>query len=126
MDNGDQASDDDNDDPFAHDSDGVDVPAHIHTVNHIREILALPPIEPEADGPVSHLKTPIFLFLGHGSLDEKVSVNLGRRMASILSDGFGMDVTWKAYADLGHWYQIPGEIDNAVQFLQEKAGFLVQ
>lgn len=127
MDNGGQGQsddgDEDEDDPFAHDSDGDDIPAHIQAVNHVREVLELPPIEADADELVSHLKTPVFL--GHGSLDEKVSVNLGRRMAAILSDGFGMDVTWKAYENLGHWYEVPTEIDDAIQFLQEKAGFPV-
>ncbi|EAW19605.1 alpha/beta hydrolase [Aspergillus fischeri NRRL 181] len=121
------AEDDDDDDPFAHDTD-VDVPAHSQAVNHVREILGTPPIQTDADDSenalcVSYLKTPVFL--GHGAADPKVSVDLGRRMASILSDGFGMDVTWKAYEEFGHWYKVPDEIDDVVLFLKEKAGFSV-
>lgn len=66
------------------------------------------------------LQTPVFL--GHGSADPKVSVCLGQRMASALSDEFGMDVTWKAYQDFGHWYKVPDEIDDAVEFLRTKVG----
>lgn len=116
------------DDPFAHDTDGDDVSAHIQAVNHIRDILGMPPFQSEADDSknvlcVSYLKTPVFL--GHGSADPKVSVDLGRRIASILSDGFGMDVTWKAYEEFGHCYKVPDEIDDVLRFLKEKAGFPV-
>lgn len=43
-------------------------------------------------------------------------------MASILSDGFGMDVTWRAYEGFGHWYKVPDEIDDVVRFLKESVG----
>lgn len=114
--------------PFAHDTGGDDVPADIQAVNHIRDTLNLPPYQLDPDdsknaGSISYLKTPVFL--GHGSADPKVSVDLGRRMASILTDGFGMDVTWKAYEEFGHWYKVPDEIDDAVRFLKEKAGVYV-
>lgn len=133
IDEGDQGAagaeaEEDDDDPFAHDTDCDDVPAHIQAVNHIRDILGMPSFQSEADGSenalgVPYLKTPVFV--GHGSADPKVSVDLGRRMASILSDGFGMDVTWKAYEEFGHWYKVPDEIDDVLRFLKEKAGFPV-
>lgn len=133
IDEGDQGesesgAEEDDDDPFAHDTDGDDVPAHIQAVNHIRDILGMPPFQSDADDSenalrVSYLGTPIFL--GHGSADSKVSVELGRRMASILSDGFGMDVTWKVYEEFGHWYKVHDEIDDAVRFLKKKVGFPV-
>lgn len=49
-------SEDDDDDPFSHnDEDEDDVPAHIKALNHIRDILDLPPLQ--SPGPaVSHLK----------------------------------------------------------------------
>ncbi|KAF4183479.1 hypothetical protein CNMCM8927_004938 [Aspergillus lentulus] len=119
-------AEEDDEDPFDHETDGDDSPAHIQAVNHIRDILAMPPIQSNVDDSanalrVCYLKTPVFL--GHGSDDRQVSVDLGRRMASILSDGFGMDVTWKAYEEFGHWYKVPDEIDDVVWFLREKAGF---
>ncbi|KAK7948861.1 uncharacterized protein PG986_009747 [Apiospora aurea] len=45
--------------------------------------------------------TPVFL--GHGILDDKVNVVLGRMAREILSQ-LGLQVTWKEYGDLGHWY----------------------
>ena len=116
-----EAEEDDDDDPFSHDDeDEDDVPAHIKALNHVRDILDLPPLQSPPDPMVSYSETPVFL--GHGAADPKVSVDLGRRMASILSDGFGMDVTWKAYEDFGHWYKVPDEIDDVVRFLKEKVG----
>ena len=116
-----EAEEDDDDDPFSHDDeDEDDVPAHIKALNHVRGILDLPPLQSPPDPMVSYSETPVFL--GHGAADPKVSVDLGRRMASILSDGFGMDVTWKAYEDFGHWYKVPDEIDDVVRFLKEKVG----
>lgn len=116
----------DGDDPFAHEVDVDDIPAHIQAVNHIRDILGMPPFQsdPDISGdaiPISYLKTPVFL--GHGMADPKVSVDLGRRMTSVLSGGFRIDVTWKVYEEFGHWYKVPDEIDDVVQFLKEKAGF---
>lgn len=85
----------DDEDPFAHDTDGSDVTTHIKAVNHIRDILKLPPFQSVNDDLENalhvYLKTPAFL--DHGYADPKVSVDLGRWMASILSDGFdGCDV----------------------------------
>ncbi|KAI9372285.1 Alpha/Beta hydrolase protein [Aspergillus egyptiacus] len=123
----------DDDDPFSHDtdSDGDDAPPHVQAVDHIREILDLPPLVsdsvgnvPENGAHLAHLKTPVFL--GHGAADPKVSVDLGRRMADVLSDGFGMDVMWKEYKEFGHWYKVPDEIDDVVRFLSEKVGVPVE
>lgn len=89
-------AEEDDDDPFALDTDDDDVPAHTEQSSHIRDILGMPPFQSDADDSedalrASYLRTPVFL--GHGSADPKVLVNLGQQMASILSDGFGMDVT---------------------------------
>ncbi|KAB8262152.1 Alpha/Beta hydrolase protein [Aspergillus pseudonomiae] len=106
------------DDPFSHDdSDGENVPGHIQTINHIRDILGLPSLQQPS---LSNLHAPVFL--GHGAADPKVSVDLGRHMASTLSEAFGMDVTWKVYEEFGHWYKVPDEIDDVVCFLKEKVG----
>ncbi|KAK8106945.1 alpha/beta-hydrolase [Apiospora kogelbergensis] len=45
--------------------------------------------------------TPVFL--GHGVLDDKVSVELGRMARDTLTK-LGLHVTWKEYEGLGHWY----------------------
>ncbi|CRG91735.1 hypothetical protein PISL3812_08787 [Talaromyces islandicus] len=101
-------------------------------INHIRDILDLAPIstsvseeDSTANQNASHtakdgihsLQTPIFL--GHGALDPKVSVHLGEKMTRLLANHMQMDVTWKAYEDLGHWYRVPDEIDDIIRFLQE-------
>ncbi|KAK1147707.1 hypothetical protein N8T08_001052 [Aspergillus melleus] len=129
---------DDDDDPFFHDEDedeDEDVPASVQALNLVRDVLDLSPLQHEAQigfegvvrnegsesrsTPKPQLQTPVFL--GHGSADPKVSASLGQRMASVLATGFGMDVTWKAYGDFGHWYKVPDEID-VVNFLKEKVG----
>ncbi|KAH8434994.1 alpha/beta hydrolase [Aspergillus melleus] len=120
--------DDDDDDPFFHDDEEKDIPASIQALNLVRDVLDLPPLQgvvrnevsESRSPPTPNLQTPVFL--GHGSADPKVSVQLGQRMASVLSEGFGMDVTWKAYKDFGHWYKVPDEIDDVVHFLKEKVG----
>ncbi|KAK8086259.1 hypothetical protein PG994_001233 [Apiospora phragmitis] len=45
--------------------------------------------------------TPVFL--GHGVLDDKVGVVLGRMTRNTLTK-LGLQVTWGEYEDLGHWY----------------------
>lgn len=81
--------DDDDDDPFSRDDvNREDAPGNIQAINQVRDVLVLPPFEQPA---LFYLNTPVFL--GHGTADPKMPVTLGRRMASILSDGFRMDVT---------------------------------
>ncbi|KAK8037130.1 alpha/beta-hydrolase [Apiospora marii] len=45
--------------------------------------------------------TPVFL--GHGVLDDKVDVVLGRQARDALTE-LRLQVTWKEYEGLGHWY----------------------
>ncbi|KAE8312515.1 Alpha/Beta hydrolase protein [Aspergillus transmontanensis] len=118
LESGEGKSGTDDDDPFSqNDDDSEDIPGNVQAINHVRDILNLPALQ---NSSLTYLDTPVFL--GHGSADPKVSVELGQRMASILSDGFGMDVTWKAYEEFGHWYKVPDEIDDVVSFLKEKLG----
>ncbi|KAL3479585.1 hypothetical protein BJX99DRAFT_255312 [Aspergillus californicus] len=79
-----------------------EVPLRIKGLNYVRDILKLDPLQANSevsDEKVSNLVTPVFL--GHGRDGERVSIELGRQMASLLSTGFGMDVTWKEY-EKGH------------------------
>jgi predicted esterase len=55
------------------------------------------------------------VFIGHGQADEKINVSLGEGIVSTLRL-LGMNVTWRQY-DHGHWYKIPDEIDDIVQFI---------
>jgi predicted esterase len=43
------------------------------------------------------------VFLGHGTEDRKVEIDLGRSAAGCL-EAMDIDVAWKEYPDLGHWY----------------------
>ncbi|KAH7305291.1 Alpha/Beta hydrolase protein [Stachybotrys elegans] len=43
------------------------------------------------------------LFFGHGVLDDRVSVILGRDASKLLSK-VGLSVFWNEYEELGHWY----------------------
>lgn len=121
-------------DPFGEDSDDSDpvtsteeVSRTISAINHLRDILDLPPLlnaggEDKITTPadVSHLRTPVFL--GHGAADPKVSVRLGEEMVRLLAGPLDMDVTWKRYEGFGHWYKVPDEIDDLVDFLHTKVG----
>lgn len=88
----------------------------VDIINHVRDILDLASISSTEYLPT--LQTPVFL--GHGSADPKVSVHLGEKMAQLLSNKLKMNVTWKAYEGFGHWYKVPDEIDDVLDFLKEK------
>lgn len=85
-------------------------------INHVRDILDMEPVSITESS--STLQIPIFL--GHGSADPKVSVHLGEIMVKLLSERLKMDVTWKAYEGFGHWYKVPDEIDDVLDFLRQK------
>ncbi|KAI5460387.1 Phospholipase/carboxylesterase [Mariannaea sp. PMI_226] len=64
-----------------------------------------------------YLETPIFL--GHGTDDAYVDVDLGREAMEILSDA-GFNASWKEYTGAeqeGHWLKVPEEIDDIKEFL---------
>ncbi|KAI4156203.1 MAG: hypothetical protein LQ340_000456 [Diploschistes diacapsis] len=66
-------------------------------------------------------KTPVFL--GHGTLDNKVNIRHGELGRDVLRE-LGLQVQWRTYED-GHWYTEPEEIDDIVAFLQENTGIHV-
>ena len=55
-------------------------------------------------------------FFGHGQADEEISVDLASSAAKVLED-IGLNVTMKAYADLGHEWRIGDEMDDVTSFL---------
>lgn len=57
------------------------------------------------------------IFLGHGELDEKVSVNLGKNAADTMTK-LGWIVTWKSYSGLAHWHS-PEELEDVARFVKE-------
>ncbi|CAH0056368.1 unnamed protein product [Clonostachys solani] len=65
----------------------------------------------------SFLSIPVFL--GHGSDDAYVDVNLGRQARDLLLK-VGFEVEWKEYAGAeqeGHWLKCPDELDDIASFL---------
>lgn len=56
------------------------------------------------------------IFVGHGSADEEVSVELARDAAKALTR-LGLDVTLKKYEGLGHAWRSGDEIDDISSFL---------
>ena len=64
------------------------------------------------------LATPVFL--GHGALDQKVSLRHGQLARAVLRQ-LSIDVEWREYAEEGHWY-CQDEIDDIVKFLENKVG----
>lgn len=70
-----------------------------------------------ADCPHPLLRTPVFI--GHGSDDAYVDIELGREAARVLSS-IGFDVEWKEYSGAeqeGHWLKVPEEMDDIQAFL---------
>lgn len=102
----------DENDPFGGDG-AIEQPPTTQVMVFVRDLLEI-----EAEGELSTaLGTPATpVFLGHGSKDDKVPYRLGKQAANALSL-LGMQVVWKGYPELGHWYQVPEEIDDIVEFL---------
>ena len=104
---GEQASDaedgnpgEDSFDPFEREEtdEAILDPPH-RAIRWLREEIGCPQ---SSESPLlSYQGTPIFL--GHGVLDDRVSVILGRNASGTL-DKLGSGVSWKEYEGLGHWY----------------------
>ncbi|OTB02995.1 hypothetical protein M426DRAFT_188836 [Hypoxylon sp. CI-4A] len=86
-----------------------------------RDLLSLPPVSSPTRSNTAQA-TPIFL--GHGDVDEKVPYKLGEAAARTLRAA-GYEVAWNLYQNQGHWYKIPEEIDDIVDFIQTRAGWAV-
>lgn len=96
----------------------------------VRDIIDLPPLpffpllahdnNKEEKGNGDSRPKPSYVdcpcFLGHGTADKKVSVNLGEETRDVLAR-LGVRVTWKSYEGFGHWWKEPDEIDHLVEFL---------
>ncbi len=108
----------DEDDPFSRSVNrGYEDPAVQATI-FAKDLLGLPLLEKPGRESTAH-STPIFL--GHGSADEKVPCSLGEAMATTLEKA-DYKVELKVYHGLGHWYKIPDEIDDIVEFLRLVVG----
>ncbi|RGP76723.1 acyl- thioesterase [Fusarium longipes] len=106
------------DNPFAvsneeSDPENLSAKAHIYA----KELLGL---ETDHTLELEPPSTPVFI--GHGEEDEKVKFGLGEEARRIFSS-IGYDVNWKCYAELGHWYNVPGEIDDILDFIRNNVGW---
>ncbi|KAI1496307.1 phospholipase/carboxylesterase [Biscogniauxia marginata] len=116
---GDESTEADDDDPFApeekHSPEDPAVKAQVFE----RDLLCLPPLL-NTTGEKTARSTPIFL--GHGDADEKKPHILGEAATRTMRAA-GYDVVWKLYPELGHWYKVPYEIDDIVDFIRTKVGW---
>ncbi|KAK7515863.1 putative phospholipase/carboxylesterase [Phyllosticta citriasiana] len=115
---GEECVDHEDDDIFGSDEESLE-PRQLRAFNTARDIASLPPLSGTLDEAAAFARTPVFL--GHGRHDEKVSVKLGSQARAVL-EALGCKVRWEDY-DEGHWYKVPDEIDDIVDFLQTEAGF---
>ncbi|KAB2570461.1 hypothetical protein DBV05_g10875 [Lasiodiplodia theobromae] len=90
----------------------------LRAANTARDIASMPPLSGEGDDVPAFPRTPVFL--GHGRNDPKVLVELAERARDVL-ESLGCKVQWRDY-DSGHWYKVPDEIDDIVNFLTEDVG----
>ncbi|KAJ4118893.1 hypothetical protein NW768_010632 [Fusarium equiseti] len=112
-----EVSDEDNN-PFDTSDEIVDSrtpSAKVH--DYMRELTSL---ETDRLAEMGSLSTPVFM--GHGDADGKIKPALGEEAGRILRS-VGFDVEWKVYEGLGHWYRVPDEIDDIVNFIRGKVGW---
>ncbi|KAF5231139.1 hypothetical protein FAUST_9445 [Fusarium austroamericanum] len=110
---------DEDDNPFVVSDDDEDnsADASVQVHDYAKDLLCM---DAETSSNLESLSTPVFI--GHGEADEKVKPELGEEACRILRS-VGYDVDWKGYAGLDHWYKIPDEIDDILEFIREKVGW---
>lgn len=112
------------DDPFIRDDNSISaIKKHpsVAAQRLQRDLLCLDLLSEPSVEKTSY-KTPVFL--GHGGLDEKVPVALGKAIVKVLREA-QYQVAWRCYQDEGHWYKIPDEIDDIVDFIKSEVGWRV-
>ncbi|KAI0377210.1 acyl-protein thioesterase [Hypomontagnella monticulosa] len=114
----------DTDDPFANSSDESpkDQDPIARVAEYLRDLLDYE-TRNTPDTANSSATTPVFL--GHGEDDDKIKPHFGK-LASETMVTCGYRVTWKSYEDLGHWYKVPDEIDDLVDFIERQVGWQVE
>jgi lysophospholipase II len=68
----------------------------------------------------SNIDTPVFL--SHAKDDGVVDFKLGLHLRNILQRQLGMNVTWRAYNDGGHWIKESEGFDDLTDFLIATSG----
>ncbi|KAI1196827.1 phospholipase/carboxylesterase [Nemania serpens] len=123
--NGEDTSDDgiDDDNPFAtSDDESLPTDPALRALNFERDLLCIDtPQDASSKQNQTASSTPIFL--GHGDADEKKPYKLGEAAARTMRAAGYNKVEWKLYPGLGHWYRIPDEIDDIVEFIRDRVGW---
>jgi predicted esterase len=88
-------------------------------VEWLREELQIDEDGVEVQGPQPMQSIPVFL--GHGADDDKVPSAIGRLAADFLRN-VDVNVTWKEYEGLGHWYS-EDMLRDIVRFLEDLEGW---
>lgn len=117
------AQDQDDFDPFESQEDQQQegtTPA-ARAIGWLRQELDLPVASSSQSFPF--LEMP--LFWGHGTLDDRVSILLGRQGWECLRGMGGPRLTTAEYEDLGHWYS-PDMLSDLTRFLQDQGGVGVE
>ncbi|KAM0242251.1 hypothetical protein ACHAP5_007267 [Fusarium lateritium] len=85
-------------------------------IDELREEAELDPAPPTNS--FHFLRTSVFM--GHGQQDKDVEYCYGQEAAEFLKRA-GIDVEFKSYSDLAHWY-CPEELGDIAQFIKRQVG----
>ncbi|KAJ5379574.1 Phospholipase/carboxylesterase/thioesterase [Penicillium cosmopolitanum] len=110
-------------DPFLNeDEDGVPYPFKPLSMSAIFLIYQWPQQTNDSQRVVNsfqiHVSYKRPCFLAMGQKIPRFPFTWARKIYRFLSNGFGMNVTWKAYEGLGHWYRVNDEIEDILIFLE--------
>ena len=88
----------------------------VRAIDYMRDTVPVPylshcPTSERLEGFVTRI------FLGHGSKDVKVRTAWGEDMRDTLRS-LGVNVVWKEYEALEHWYKVPDEVEDISNFLR--------
>lgn len=94
----------------------------IKAANFVRDLLSVAGTQISMASQTA-ITTPIFL--GHGSADSKITLNLGEDVRAT-SEAIGFKVRWEVYREQGHWYKVPDEIDDITDFMRKTVGWVLE
>ena len=88
----------------------------LSVIDYMRDVVPVPYLSHcPASERLESFATPVFL--GHGCKDVKVRTAWGEQMRDTLRS-LGVDVVWKGYEALEHWYKVPDEVEDISSFLR--------
>ena len=107
----------DGDDPFA--ADKNDTPEEANKPFEALTFMRQEILDSECS--LNNLKSlqKTHFFFGHGAKDDVVPPELSTKLANTM-EAMGCPVIEKVYPELGHWFEVPAEIDDLVEFMKSK------